>query len=219
MSSLGCQHKSDQIEQSLKPHPWLVLSALCCGWSLAGPWGRLKGTSLERRGRSYFAGKAEVAMPGWVQKGAGFPFIVPQAWRPRRMACQCSSSPDGGRKDRLCLTWWQNTRLWVLSSMSCPSAASSSPWRSSMPPAMAPSSTTRVCSPGTEGPRPSTGKVAKQPPLPELSSSLSPEQVPCRCLTVLPDGIHTRDWFKCHQSARTPRRAGINLAKYSAPPQ
>lgn len=80
------------------------------------------------------------------------------------MECQCSSSPAGGPEDRLCLTWWQSTRLWVPSSMSCLSAASSSPWRSSVPPATAPSSTTRVCSPGTEAPRPSTGKMAKTPP-------------------------------------------------------
>lgn len=98
------------------------------------------------------------ARRGW------FLLLVPQAWRLRRMECQCSSLPAGGQEGRLCLMWWQNTGLWVLSSTSCPSVASLSLWRSSVPPTMAPSSTIRVCSPGTEGPQPSTGKMAKTPP-------------------------------------------------------
>lgn len=90
------------------------------------------------------------------------------------MECRCSSSPAGGQRGRLCPTWWRSTRPWVPSSTSCPSAASSSPWRSSVPPAMAPSSTTRACSPGTEGPHPSTGETG--PRLPTcLRLPLSPE--------------------------------------------
>lgn len=38
MSSPGCQQKSEQREQSLKPHPWPVLPALGCvrepGWAV-----------------------------------------------------------------------------------------------------------------------------------------------------------------------------------------
>lgn len=110
-----------------------------------------------------------------------------QAWRLRRMACPCSSSLGGGLVGRLCPRWWPNTRLWVQSSMCFPSAASSYPWKSSMPPGMAPSSTIHLCCPGTEGLQPSTGKMGSTSNLPGMSPSLSLKHLSgaVRCIVLM----------------------------------
>lgn len=71
-----------------------------------------------------------------------------------------------------------------------------------MPPVMAPSSTTQVCSPDTEGPRPSTGeKERKHPHLPRShpplahNFALGPQnRHHAGAPPVLPDGIHMADW-------------------------
>lgn len=81
-----------------------------------------------------------------------------QQLKRRRMALPSSSSPAGVWRARPSRRWWLSTRPLVLSSTSCPSAPSSSPWRSSTTPNTAPSSTTHPCCLATGEPPLSTGE-------------------------------------------------------------
>lgn len=85
---------------------------------------------------------------------------VPQQPKQKRMVFLFSNSPAGAWRVRPSQRWWTSTPGLELSSMSCLSAPSLFPWRSSTTLNTAPSSTTPLCCLATGGPLPSTGQWA-----------------------------------------------------------